>query len=138
MKLPNSLLCWAMLSHFSSVQLILENPHGQRSLVGYCPWGHKDSIMTKWLSTTQHIFFEFSNNLSIFSNWFVFLLIYRGSLCTTVTNYLSEMCIVDIFSQCVTCLFTFSTVFPIPVDFNVDTVQPVHFFSCCALSKEYS
>ena len=24
----------------------LENPHGQRSLVGYRPWGHKESDMT--------------------------------------------------------------------------------------------
>ena len=25
----------------------LENPHGQRSLVGYSPWGHKESGETK-------------------------------------------------------------------------------------------
>ena len=31
----------------------LENPHGQRSLVGYSPWGHKESDTTGWLST-QH------------------------------------------------------------------------------------
>ena len=24
----------------------LENPHGQRSLASYCPWGHKDSDTT--------------------------------------------------------------------------------------------
>ena len=24
----------------------LENPHGQRNLVGYSPWGHKESDMT--------------------------------------------------------------------------------------------
>ena len=29
----------------------LENPHGQRSLVGYSPWGCKESGMTDWLST---------------------------------------------------------------------------------------
>ena len=29
----------------------LENPHGQRSLVGYSPWGHKKSNPTEWLST---------------------------------------------------------------------------------------
>ena len=23
------------------------NPHGQRSLVGYSPWGHKESDMTE-------------------------------------------------------------------------------------------
>ena len=32
----------------------LENPHGQRSLVGYSPWGCKESDTTKQLSTTQH------------------------------------------------------------------------------------
>ena len=30
----------------------LENPHGQRSLVGYSPWGYKESDMTERLSTT--------------------------------------------------------------------------------------
>ena len=29
----------------------LENPHGQRSLVGYTPWGCKELDMTKRLST---------------------------------------------------------------------------------------
>ena len=28
----------------------LENAHGQRSLVGYSPWGHKESNMTEQLS----------------------------------------------------------------------------------------
>ena len=28
----------------------LENPQGQRSLVGYKPWGHKESDMTEQLS----------------------------------------------------------------------------------------
>ena len=31
----------------------LENPHGQRSLAGYSPWGHKESDMTEQLSTAQ-------------------------------------------------------------------------------------
>ena len=31
----------------------LENPHGQRSLVGYSPWGRKESDMTEPLSLTQ-------------------------------------------------------------------------------------
>ena len=31
----------------------LENPHGQRSLVGYSPWGHKESDMTERLRTRQ-------------------------------------------------------------------------------------
>ena len=29
----------------------LQNPHGQRSLVGYSPWGCKESDTTEWLST---------------------------------------------------------------------------------------
>ena len=29
----------------------LENLHGQRSLAGYSPWGHKESDMTERLST---------------------------------------------------------------------------------------
>ena len=32
----------------------LENPHGQRSLAGYSPWGHKELKTTEWLSTAQH------------------------------------------------------------------------------------
>ena len=28
----------------------LENPHGQRSLVGYSPWGHKESNRTEGLT----------------------------------------------------------------------------------------
>ena len=31
----------------------LENPHGQRILVGCSPWGHKESDMTERLSTAQ-------------------------------------------------------------------------------------
>ena len=29
----------------------LENPHGQRSLAGYNPWGHNKSDMTEHLGT---------------------------------------------------------------------------------------
>ena len=29
----------------------LENPHGQKSLEGYSPWGHKESDTTERLST---------------------------------------------------------------------------------------
>ena len=32
----------------------LENPHGQRSLAGYSPWGHKELDVTEQLSTAQH------------------------------------------------------------------------------------
>ena len=33
----------------------LENPHGQRSLAGYSPWGRKESDTTERLSLTQTI-----------------------------------------------------------------------------------
>ena len=32
----------------------LENPHTQRSLVGYSPWGRKESDPTEQLNTAQH------------------------------------------------------------------------------------
>ena len=32
----------------------LENPHGERSLVGYSPWSPNKSDMTEWLSTAQN------------------------------------------------------------------------------------
>ena len=32
----------------------MENPHGQRSLAGYSPWGHKESDTTEQLSTAQN------------------------------------------------------------------------------------
>ena len=41
--------------HGNSLQYsCLENPHGQRSLAGYSPWGRKESDTTEWLSITQH------------------------------------------------------------------------------------
>ena len=40
-----------MATHSSSS---LENPHGQRTLVGYSPWGCKGSDKTEQLSTAQH------------------------------------------------------------------------------------
>ena len=36
----------------------LENPHGQRNLVGYHPWGHKELDMTERLSTHNKSDFE--------------------------------------------------------------------------------
>ena len=32
----------------------LENPHGQRNLVGYSPWSRKELDMTEQLSATPH------------------------------------------------------------------------------------
>ena len=52
----------------------LENPHGQRSLAGYSPWGHKELDTTERLSTAQQEINEksfkccilFLNTLSVF------------------------------------------------------------------------
>ena len=33
----------------------LENPRGQGSLVGYSPWGHKESDTTEWLSIAHNL-----------------------------------------------------------------------------------
>ena len=33
----------------------LGNPHGQRSLAGYGPWGHKESDTTEWLTQLKAI-----------------------------------------------------------------------------------
>ena len=42
--------------HGNSLQYsCLENPHGQRSLMGYSPWGCKESDTTVQLSTAQHM-----------------------------------------------------------------------------------
>ena len=41
--------------HGNSLQYsCLENPHGQKSLVGYSPQGRKESDMTERLSTHMH------------------------------------------------------------------------------------
>ena len=45
----------------------LENPHGQKSLVGYSAWGLKELDMTEWLSTAQHMM--------------VLFLVFKESLC---------------------------------------------------------
>ena len=34
----------------------LENPHGQRSLVGYSPWGHKESDMSEQLKHSTALY----------------------------------------------------------------------------------
>ena len=43
----------------------LENPHGQRSLVGCSPWGHKESDMTEGLSI--HITKAKDLNMNLFA-----------------------------------------------------------------------
>ena len=44
----------------------LENPHGQRSLVGYSPWGHKESDMTEWLNNNSEEQVKIYNQVCVF------------------------------------------------------------------------
>ena len=46
----------------------LENPHGQRSLAGYSPWGRKEQNTTQQLSTAQHS--TYLNGLVVFPPFF--------------------------------------------------------------------
>ena len=42
----------------------LENPHGQRSLADYSPWGRKESDTTEQLSAAQHSFYYTAKRIS--------------------------------------------------------------------------
>ena len=44
----------------------LENPQGQRSLIGYSPWDHKELDTTEWLSTHLHYFKTYLSLACIF------------------------------------------------------------------------
>ena len=48
----------------------LENPHGQRSLEDYSPWGHKESDVTEQLSTQAHVLKQ--GSCFIQRNWFLY------------------------------------------------------------------
>ena len=37
----------------------LEDPHGQRSLVGYAPWGHKESDTTEYIRGPGYFILKF-------------------------------------------------------------------------------
>jgi len=42
----------------------LENPHGQRSLAGYSPWGCKDSDTTEQLNTGHRFSYQTKQTLN--------------------------------------------------------------------------
>ena len=42
------------LRHIDNVSVLPGKFHEQRSLVGYSPWGHKESDMTEWTHTHTH------------------------------------------------------------------------------------
>ena len=47
--------------HGNSLQYsCLENPHAQRSLAAYSPWGHKELDTTEWLSTAQYSMYVYT------------------------------------------------------------------------------
>ena len=53
-------LCWedpldeGKATHSSILAWRIQNPHGQRSLADYNPWGCKECDITEWLCTKQH------------------------------------------------------------------------------------
>ena len=49
--------------------------HGQRSLVGYSPWGHKELNMTEWLSTHTHNMGVSRGRLDTANNPFIIIFI---------------------------------------------------------------
>ena len=57
----------------------LENSQGQRSLVGYNPWGHKELDMTERLSTAQ--LYTYHSSLHIFIYHIKYALLMSKDLC---------------------------------------------------------
>ena len=51
-------------------------PHGQRSLAGYSPWGRKESDMTEWLTNNNWESLEMKVGEHQFSSWRVPLIWY--------------------------------------------------------------
>ena len=51
-------------SAYLLASLVAQNPHGQRSLAGYSPWGRKESDTTEKLSAAQAYLLIFWNLLN--------------------------------------------------------------------------
>ena len=58
----------------------LENPHGQRSLANYSPWGHEESDMIEQLST-EHIY--------VYVCEYIYMCV---CVCVCVCVYISDPC----------------------------------------------
>ena len=43
----------------------LENPHGQRNLAGYSPWGCRELDTTEWLSTHTHTHTKITHHIQV-------------------------------------------------------------------------
>ena len=71
----------------STPVLLLGKSHGQRSLVGYSPWGRRES------DTTERLHFHFSLSLFTFISWVLFLSKSReeSSERTTVVDHVFNM-----------------------------------------------
>ena len=66
----------------------LENPHGQRSLVDYSPWGHKESEETEWLSTAQHRYYSLRNiKLILYTKSLVYWTVYLSRKMSILTYF---------------------------------------------------
>ena len=53
-RLPIPVFFFFFSFFFFSIPVFLSEFHGQRSLAGYTPWGHKESDMTKRLTLSLH------------------------------------------------------------------------------------
>ena len=84
--------------------------HGQRSLVGYGPWGHKESDMTEWLTMLLNIFCFY---------WiFIFLFLYECPiLCSLPICFMLVLFFVRTLSH-LPCLY----LFPFPIFFMSSTL----------------
>ena len=84
----------------------LENPHGQRSLAGYSPQGHKELDTTEWLSTAQlhanywilyHIYYQ-ANLSSLLLSWYdPCLLHFQSGYCWQVNMLVVSLILVNSF-----------------------------------------
>ena len=70
----------------------LENPHGQRSLAGYSPWGRRESDMTERLSTSFSHWIEMLP-LSYNKHWNFFLYPLYSSSDHCICSYFNNLLI---------------------------------------------
>ena len=59
--------------HGNLLKYCLENPHGQRRLVGYHPWGPKESDTTEQLNTAHCSYLYLVYSVSGYNDLYVFL-----------------------------------------------------------------
>ena len=61
-------------------------PHGQRSLEGYSPWGHKESDMTSWLNNKVYVYIYIYTYIYIYMYIYIYIDIHKKyiSICNTL------------------------------------------------------